>query len=119
MGKAVWAWLIMGGNLLIVSLHLNLHLIAICGTNFHRKTLAMFSKRYRLRNSWSQRTHGDCKSCNPVNEAVLMEIHDERILSDSRLYLVDMPRLRCGKRKRGSKAPVFRCNHYFMAYLLH
>jgi hypothetical protein len=39
-----------------------------------------------LRNCRSQRTHSDCKSCNPVNEAFFMEIHRDRILSDLPLF---------------------------------
>ena len=42
----------------------------------------MLSKRYRLRNCWGKGTHCDGCGCNPVNEAVFMEIHDGGILSE-------------------------------------
>ncbi len=77
---------------LIIQLNVKLNMIAISRTNFHCKTLAMLSKRDRLRNRWCKRTHCDCESSNPVNEAVLMEIHDERILSD---FLLSMKKGAC------------------------
>ena len=113
MSKAEWTRLTLFSNFLIIHLNIDLHFVAICRANLHCKTLTMLSKRYRLRNCRSQRTHGDCESDNPVYEAVFGEIHNQMILyhlTPSLAYLL----IATGN-KKGIRRPL--CSGFNLNYI--